>query len=151
MREISNDLMPSTLLRKGLTFAIEEFICKISPTELDGRSITGLTINFKHSDIPNLAKEKEINIYRMVQEIVHNAIKHSKASTLEIDLRTNDQKLILSTQDNGRGFDHHSTIKESAGLGLRSLVSRSDVMDGDFYIETEAGKGTNYTIEIPLK
>jgi len=150
MREISNDLMPSTLLRKGLTYAIEEFIYKFSAPVPGGKSITSMVINFKHRNIPELTKEKAINVYRMVQEIVHNAIKHSKASVLEIELKINDGKIILLTQDNGTGFDYQSAINENRGLGLLSLVSRSDVMEGDLYIESHPGKGTNYTIEIPI-
>lgn len=148
MREISNDLMPSTLLRKGLTFAIEEFIYKFSNSGVSEQ--TGLQINFKHVDIPELPKEKAINIYRMVQEIVHNTIKHAQASLLIIELKRVDDNLILSSVDNGKGFKYQLAIVENKGLGLRSLVSRNDIMAGNFYIDSSPGQGTNYTVEIPI-
>lgn len=148
MREISNDLMPTTLLRKGLTFAIEEFIYKFSKSGISEQ--TSLQINFKHRDIPELPKEKTINIYRMVQEIVHNTIKHAQASILSIELKKNANNLILSSEDNGIGFNYQSAIQENTGLGLRSLVSRNDIMGGNFYIDSSPGKGTIYTIEIPI-
>ncbi len=150
LREISNDLMPNTLLRKGLTFAIEEFINKFSGSLLPGEQATSLKINFKHRDIPELSKEITINLYRIVQEIIHNTIKHSKASILNIELIAIDNKVILSTEDNGTGFNYKVAMIENNGLGLRSLVSRNDIMQGDFYIESQLGKGTIYTVEIPI-
>lgn len=150
LREISNDLMPNTLVRKGLSFAIEEFIYKLGSAALPGDKGTGLNIDFRHKDIPGLPKEKAINIYRIIQEIVHNTIKHSGATQLTIELKAEQGKLILMTRDNGKGFNYRSAVTESTGLGLRSVVSRNDVMKGDIFIESQPGKGTGYTIEIPV-
>jgi len=150
MREISNGLMPTTLIRKGLTFAIEEFIYTFSKIENAKEKISSLQINFKHENIPELPKEKAINIYRMVQEIVHNTIKHAQASVLHIELNMADNNLILVTQDNGIGFNYQAAVNEISGLGLRNLISRNDIMGGNFYIDSASEKGTTYTIEIPI-
>lgn len=150
MREISNDLMPNTLIRKGLVYAIDEFIGKLGNGSTHGETIHGLTISFNHHDIPELPKNMAINIYRIVQEIIHNTIKHANASLLRINLHINDKKLVLLTEDNGTGFDYNDADKASAGFGLRNLVSRTEIMGGDLYIETKKGKGTMYTIEIPV-
>jgi len=144
MREISNNLMPSSLLRKGLVVALDEFVRKMPAS-------TGLQINFKHSNIPELGKEKTINTYRIVQEIVHNTIKHADASLLNIELKMENGKMILLTQDNGKGFDYAFATKENTGLGLRSLLSRTDIMNGNLYIESNKGEGAKYSIEIPVK
>lgn len=149
MREISNDLMPNTLIRKGLVFAIDEFIYKVSNAARPGEPAAGLKIIFKHKAIPELPKEKAINIYRIVQEITHNTIKHAKATFLTLDLAIKDQKIILVSEDNGTGFNYGESNKNSTGLGLRNLVSRTEIMGGDLYIESQKGKGTIYTIEIP--
>lgn len=146
MREISNGLMPTTLIRKGLTFAIEEFIYTFSKMENSG----GLLINFTSQNIPELPKEKAINIYRMVQEIVHNTIKHARATVLNIELKMADTNLILLCEDNGTGFNYELAIRENSGLGLRNLISRNDILGGDFYIDSSPEKGTMYTIEIPI-
>ena len=150
MREISNDLMPNTLIRKGLVFAIDEFIYKISNAVKPGEPLAGLKIIFNHTDIPDLPKDKAINLYRIVQEITHNTIKHAKASFLKINLANKDQKILLVSEDNGTGFNYHESGKNSTGLGLRNLVSRTEIMGGDLYIESQIGKGTIYTIEIPV-
>lgn len=149
MREISNDLMPNTLVRKGLILALEEFIDKVSNIPMpDG--IPALQILFKHQPIDELSKHTAINIYRIVQEITHNTIKHARATILTIDLSSKSNKLFLITEDNGQGFNYRNVSKEYAGLGLRNLLSRTEIMGGDMYIESQEGKGTIYNIEIPL-
>ena len=142
MREISNDLMPSSLIIKGLITATAEFINKLPDS-------TGLKINFTHKDLPPLRKEQEINLYRIIQEIIHNTIKHAKASVLNIDLVADGSGLVLSTEDNGKGFDYIYASRENMGLGLRSLLSRTDVLNGKLYVDSHPGKGTTYSIQIP--
>jgi signal transduction histidine kinase len=143
IRDISNDLMPGTLLRKGVHFAIEEFVDNIVKT-------TALQISFTYSDISEIPQEKAINLYRIVLEIIHNTLKHARATFLNIGMSSSENKLILVTVDNGIGFDYSVEKKENAGLGLRNLLNRTELMNGDIYIESEPGKGTKYQIEIPL-
>lgn len=144
MREISNNLMPNTLIRKGLIKAIEEFI-QVS-AESYKLSIK-LTVE---KDINQLGLDKEINIYRIVQEIVHNTVKHAKASVLAIRIIRENGMLILSTTDNGTGFDFFAQSREHTGLGLRNLQSRAEIMGGEITCVSERGKGTSYVLEIPL-
>jgi signal transduction histidine kinase len=59
--------------------------------------------------------------------------------------------LILSTSDNGTGFDYHAISKSEKGIGLRSLLSRTEMIGGTMYIESAVNKGTKYSFEIPLK
>ncbi len=143
MREISNDLMPSVLLRKGLVAAMKEFIENISKPDT-------LKIHFIDEDIPNLENEKAIHIYRMFQEIVHNTVKYSKASELSIKVTRKDKVLVLSSMDDGIGFDHTDTLKEGSGFGLRNLLSRTEVLNGEMFLDTKPGRGTAYIFEIPM-
>lgn len=142
MREIAANLMPSALLRKGLVVAIEEFIHNIaqSPTH----------ISFRHEHFPEIAQEKSINIYRIVQEVVHNALKHAQAKELSIDLATKNNYILLTVIDDGVGFDYAHRLKENSGLGLRNLKSRAEIMGGNFHIDSKPAKGTKYLFEIPL-
>jgi signal transduction histidine kinase len=86
----------------------------------------------------------------MIQEIIHNTLKHAKASELKIELKCSKQTLIILTEDNGRGFDYVRQSVENKGLGLRNLLSRTEVLGGDMYIDSKQNKGTKYTFEIPL-
>ncbi|WEK36552.1 MAG: sensor histidine kinase [Candidatus Pseudobacter hemicellulosilyticus] len=143
LREISNNLMPNTLIRKGLQRAISEFIDH-------AQQASGLQIRFVCEKPPQLPQQKEINCYRIIQEIVHNTIKHAKASVLLIRLVTEGNRLLLMTADNGKGFDYFSKVRDNPGLGLRNLQSRAEVMGAELSCQSEPGKGTMYTIEIPI-
>jgi signal transduction histidine kinase len=143
LREISNDLMPNTLLRKGLKNAIVEFIDSSQDTYK-------LPVKFICEQDLQLEQDKEINLYRIVQEITHNTLKHAKASMLIIKISIQDDRLFLMTADNGTGFDYFSKIRDNSGLGLRNLQSRTEVMGGEFNCISTPEKGTAYTIEIPL-
>ncbi len=143
LREISNDLMPNTLLRKGLKNAIIEFVD-------NSQDSYKLPIKFICEQEMQLAQDKEINLYRIVQEITHNTLKHAKASMLIIKISVQDNRLFLMTADNGVGFDYFSKIRDNSGLGLRNLQSRTEVMGGEFTCISTPEKGTAYTIEIPV-
>jgi two-component system, NarL family, sensor kinase len=144
LREISNNLLPNTLVRKGLQRAIEEF------TE-NTQEAHKVQIKFICEQPLQLEQQMEINLYRVVQEIVHNTVKHAKADWLIIKLSIDNDRLFLMTSDNGVGFDFFSNSRDNSGLGLRNLQSRAEVMGGELSCSSESGKGTTYTIEIPLK
>ncbi len=143
MREISNNLMPNTLVRKGLVKAIEEFVQSNTDTYK-------LSVKLIVDEEFQLDLDKEINIYRIVQEIVHNTVKHARASMLAIRISRENNLFVLSTTDNGMGFDFFAHSKEHSGLGLRNLQSRAEIMGGEITCMSEKGKGTSYILEIPL-
>jgi two-component system, NarL family, sensor kinase len=143
MREISTDMMPNTLLRKGLVAAILEFIDNIpKPASLE--------ILFVYSEIPELPQDKSIHLYRIAQEIIHNTIKHAGASSLKIEIKITGTLLVLLSADNGTGFDYNLQSRENDGLGLRNLFSRTEMLAGKLFVESTPGKGTSYIFEIPL-
>ena len=115
--------MPNTLVRKGLQKAINEFI-------ENNRNTYGLEIRFICEQELHLNQHKEVNIYRIIQEILHNTIKHAQASLLIIKIVTEGDRLLLMTADNGKGFDYFAKVKDNPGLGLRNLQSRTEVMGG---------------------
>jgi signal transduction histidine kinase len=143
VREIANDLMPEALLRKGLVTALEESSDNVFAK-------TGLRVRFRHENIPPLPLDKAINIYRIIQELIHNTVKHAAASTLSIELKMTGRMLLLITKDDGCGFDYHSGQRDFAGIGIRSLLSRTDILKGAMYLDSKAGSGTRYTFEIPV-
>lgn len=141
IRDICNQLMPQVLIRKGLIMAISEFI-----NDIDGR--TPIKMTFTHDDVkvPSLA---EVHLYRLIQEIINNAVKHSRASALQISLTEKEERVVLSINDDGRGFEPQRMLRESGGWGLKNILSRVDILRGDIYLASKPGKGTTYTIEIP--
>jgi signal transduction histidine kinase len=143
MREISYNLLPSSLERKGLMEAVKEFI-----GHLNGTAPVRIQLHcWKEIVIP---KEKEIHVFRMVQEIIHNTIKHSGARHLHIGISHESNRLLVMTKDDGQGFDPEKVRETSGGLGLRSLESRAEILRGTLSIESKPQEGTRYYIEIPL-
>jgi len=142
MREISFDLMPTSLTRKGLAAALNEFIEYCSKSSF-------LKINFQFTEI-KLAQLQAINLYRIVQEIIHNTIKHAEASDLFIELRQEKGKIILATRDNGKGFNYDEKSSEAKGLGLQNLLRRTEIIGGKMFFESRKGKGTTYIFEVPI-
>jgi signal transduction histidine kinase len=143
MRQISYDLLPNTLELKGLTEAVRDFIGHIGYRK-------GINIQLyvvKDIEVP---KEKEIHIFRMIQEIIHNAIKHADAKNLQIGLSVEDNNLLLLAKDDGKGFDVELEKERSRGLGLKSLESRCEILNGLLSLESKPGFGTNYFVKIPM-
>jgi signal transduction histidine kinase len=143
IRAISNDLMPLTLLRKGIVIATTDFINKL-PRELE------LKITFSSDPLPELSKDQAINLFRIIQEIIHNTLKHAKATNLKISLHYQSKIISLITEDNGMGFNQKIANKENSGLGLRNILSRTEVLHGEMFINSNQGEGTKYVINIPV-
>ena len=143
MRAIANNLMPSALHRKGLVTAVQEFISKVEDTG-------GLLIHFTSPENLVLPEEKSINIYRSIQEVVHNCLKHGKAKNLEISFEQKNGQLRILCRDDGTGFDYAKMSRESTGMGLRSLKNRTEIIGGTMVVESKPGKGTAFLFEIPI-
>ncbi|QEC65998.1 sensor histidine kinase [Panacibacter ginsenosidivorans] len=143
IKEISYNLLPNTLARNGLIHAVEEFIDKVN-------GMYTLNIRFVCEGKIELSKEKEINIYRIFQETIHNTIKHAKAKTLVMELKKQENVLLLTIIDDGVGFNYEERSKNGAGLGLLNLQSRAEVLNAKFIIDSERDKGTKYFFEIPI-
>lgn len=141
-REISYDLLPNTLVRKGFIKATEEFIHKI-------KTLQPLQIIFTADEF-SLAPSKEINLYRIVQEIIQNTIKHSRATTLQIQVTYKEKAIFLQTKDNGVGFNYNEKSLEAKGVGLLSLQSRAQILGGQLIVITQPGAGTVFQLEISL-
>jgi two-component system, NarL family, sensor kinase len=143
MKEISTNLLPNTLVRKGLEAAVNEFIEKMS-------EVHPLKISFKSEGKYDLNQDQEINIYRIIQEITHNTIKHSGANLLIIKLKMIQNKLMLITSDNGAGFDIDNEMHLNTGLGLLNLRSRAEVLGANLSYTSDKGTGTSYIFEVPM-
>jgi len=138
IREISYNLRPYQLDRLGLTKAIQSII-----TRVEGAS----HIRFESDIAPidNLfPKEHEINIYRIVQEGINNALKHAQASKIYVKVEKGNDTVTISIKDDGRGFDAAKTFSnvETQGFGLRGISERVRILGGKFSIASSVKSGT---------
>lgn len=137
MRSISYNLLPVTLERKGLFEALREFIEYSS-----AKSKLPIQLFLKHQvEVP---KEKEIHIFRILQEIIHNSIKHAQAKNLYIGFGYEEERIVIFAKDDGIGFDVAKIKETSGGLGLKSIESRADILNCLVLIESSPGKGTTW-------
>jgi len=144
IRSISNDIMPAPLmLHNGIVLALSEFINTVNHGPK-------LEIIFNYDDIPEIPASRCIHIFRILQEIIHNTLKHAQADTLKIELVHEKEKLIILTADNGRGFDTTNTLQYGKGFGLRNLENRVTLLGGELQIRSLAGEGTSFHISLPM-
>ena len=141
IRDLSHTLVSSILLKFGLAYAIKDMAEKYSNSQLE---ILCETQNIQRYD-----QDFEIKLHNIIQELINNTLKHSEATTASILLVENDEKLLLSIKDNGKGFDKLQVPKKD-GLGINQIDARIHIMKGKFDIKSENNKGTLVTIELPV-
>ncbi len=133
VRRISRALMPPSLEKLGLAIAVEELVDWVNKSGM-------IKVDYWCSRIVRrLDNKKELAVFRIIQELLNNAIKHSNASNVSVKMRFSLSGFAVSISDNGKGFDAE-LIK--TGLGLKSLESRTQILNAKMQINSAPGKGT---------
>ncbi len=145
LRGISHSMVPPSILNKNLKQAIEEFIGRMNN---DGS--IAITIDWINADGLELDKTTTLMLYRSMQEIITNVFRHSRATSVHIELVNHNTHLTLMIYDDGVGFDKEKLLKTGKGLGLKNIQSRVAYIGGSLQIDTMPLKGVTYTIELPL-
>jgi signal transduction histidine kinase len=140
VRSVSHNMMPNALLKTGLAGAVREFLNRLG----GGRLKIELEI---HGLTERLESTTEAILFRVLQEIVNNIIKHADASVVNIQLSREGNEISLIVEDNGKGFD---TSAESEGIGLKNIRSRVEYLGGTVHFDSRPGHGTTISVEVPL-
>ncbi|MEN8224097.1 MAG: ATP-binding protein [Bacteroidota bacterium] len=144
MRKISHNMMPGLLSKLGLCEALEDLFDTLNESKgLDAR----LEVLGPKNRLP---ENQEIMIYRVVQEMVNNTLKHAQADKVDLTLVIHPDELDLSYSDNGKGFDIKEIIRKKT-MGVQSIRSRVKFLDGIINIKSSPGNGSVYRISIPLE
>lgn len=143
-RHISHQMMPRTLLESGLVPALDDMLQKTL-------ALTDIKFRFEYFAIERLrfAKNIEVGLYRICQELVNNIIKHSGATEVDIQLYKTKTHLVLHVEDNGKGFQA-TTGAEKRGIGLSNIFSRASAVNGEVSYEEGRPSGTVANIRVPL-
>lgn len=141
VRSISHNLVPGLLMHQSLPAAAQAF-CELIRKGYNLHVELLAYGSFTRMDI-----EWNYAVYRMIQELVHNVIKHAQATEVLIQLTLHDDKLHLTVEDNGIGFIAGKSIM---GLGLQSLRERVEKMQGQLLFSSKPSEGTTVEIEIPV-
>ncbi|MFC2038396.1 histidine kinase [Chloroflexota bacterium] len=146
MRKLTLDLRPSTLDDLGLVAAVNAHL----EMHLGEHQIQ---VKFNHNDyVEKLDSSLEIAIFRIIQEAVHNVIKHANASRIDIDLVSKDGKIKVNIEDNGQGFDIDTIYASKVGIqswGILGIKERAELLNGKFSIFSTPGNGTRLEVELP--
>jgi len=144
LKEISNRLSPHVLTNFGLYRAIRSFIGKLRIPDQP-------QIHFRSNlEDRRFSFNLEVVLYRIVCELISNALKHSKSKNIHIGLVASEHYLDLKYIDDGIGFDPSVLEREHAGLGLSSIRSRIKSLGGSCHIDTEPGKGVRITTRVRI-
>ncbi len=143
LRRVAHNMMPEMLTKFGLDEALKEYCTTINTTKL-------LIVRYQSLGmVTRLDKSTEIIIYRIIQELLNNILKHAAATTAIVQLIKEDGRFSIIVEDNGKGFDS-ALLKDNKGTGLTSIQSRVDYLKGQLDIHSEAGKGTLVNIEFNI-
>lgn len=143
LREISHNMMPSSLINTGLVPAIRELALRLNSSELLQMEVVedGITERIKH--------EIEINLYRIIQELITNIVKYANATEIQIQIIKENEVLTMMLEDNGVGFDKEILLS-STGNGWYNIQSRTRLLNGQIEIDSQIGNGTVVTLSIPV-
>jgi signal transduction histidine kinase len=140
LHDLSYELHPTRLRALGLVAALEHLCAEWSRT--------GIAIAFTHEDGPStFSPDLTLCLFRVAQEGLQNAIKHSNATQLSMHLAEDPDGLVLTITDNGNGFDVDAAWGQ--GVGLISMAERLAAIGGSFDISSTPGTGTRLTASVP--
>ena len=144
-RRISHDLLPPMLENFGLTAALKELCEGISKSNT-------LSISFEVLKNEHRIQRKivALNIYRVIQELISNSIKHGQANQIELTIDLTEKAINITYQDNGKGFEI-SNIESQKGLGMKNIESRINMVNAEINLDSAPGKGMKANIHLNLQ
>jgi two-component system NarL family sensor kinase len=143
LRKVAHNMMPEVLMKVGLVEALKDFCSNISSGKL-------LKVNFMTFGMEKrLGTSTEIMIYRIIQELINNIIKHAKATEAIVQFNREGDRLSIAIEDNGLGFDTQEA-EEKRSMGLTTVKSRVNYLNGKLVIDSRKDVGTTVMIELLL-
>lgn len=143
LRRVAHNLMPDLLNRYGLEEALQDYAVRMSNDQLD------IDVQFLHYN-NQLTKEEQLLVYRVIQELVNNSIKHADPKQIIIQIVEEAERYSITVEDDGKGFDIDQ-VKGNHSAGLHNIQSRIDFLKGKFNIQSEKEVGTSVEIIFPKK
>ncbi len=144
MRRVAHNMMPEALVRFGIDVALRDFCNEIDQTNV-------IQINYQSIGMETKSVIEEsvsIAIYRIVQELVNNSIKHAQARQMIVQLTHDVKTITLTVEDDGKGFDTH-VLDQAGGIGWKNIKSRVAFLKGAIHLRSESS-GTSVLIEFPV-
>jgi signal transduction histidine kinase len=144
MRRVAHNMMPEALVKFGLDTALKDFCNEISKS--GALQVAYQSIGMENENLPQTTA---ITIYRIVQELINNSIKHSAAANSIVQITKAANNISLTVEDDGKGFDA-AILDRSKGIGWSNIKHRIDFLNGKLDIHSGPGNGTSVLVEITL-
>jgi two-component system sensor histidine kinase DegS len=144
IRGVINSITPAMFSVHGLVPTVQQELKQF-------REETGCEVDFRLSTWPNLSKQVEFAIYRIIHEAVNNVRKHAKSPQLKVEMGQKKKRLVIRVKDSGIGFnpDKLKSSSSNRSMGLLSMRRRAELLGGTFKINSSLGKGTEILVDIP--
>lgn len=140
---ISENLLPSKLKDFDLSVCLRSLCTSIEHS-------THIPVHYESHGIKfKMGQSQKVNFYRIAQEALNNAIKHSRASAISIQLSEESECMRLTIEDNGKGIHSRNALSFSGQNGLINMRDRAEIMGGKFSIESDTQRGTMIIVEVP--
>lgn len=144
VRSVAHAKNSGVIAKQGLLKAVQHMADKVS-------SSNTIQIDVIDHGLDNrLENSLELTLFRVIQELITNVIKHAEASEATIHLTNHEDSINIMVEDNGKGFNPKHITKTNKGMGISSIDKRVEHLDGTLTIESEKNKGTTVIIDIPL-
>ena len=144
MRRVAHNMMPEVLVRYGLDAALKDYATEINKTGIIKVIYQSMDIEDKEID-----QTTAITVYRIIQELLNNVIKHAQATEVLVQVFRQMSKLVINVEDNGKGFDVKLS-EEKGGMGWKNIRSRVEMLKGSIDIHSAPGKGTSVNLELNI-
>lgn len=141
LRQLSHSLNTNYIREIGFTGAVRQLLDNLSRTRQFQTAIDGIAVD------THINEEKAIILFRIVQEVVNNIVRHANATDIKVLIVEIDNGFKVSISDNGIGFDT-DLLKEQAGLGIRNMMERAKMIDAEIEIESTPGRGSTVILKV---
>ncbi|GAB2826138.1 hypothetical protein GCM10027043_29630 [Ferruginibacter profundus] len=142
MRRVAHNMMPEALVKFGLDTALKDFCTDINNSG-------ALQVSYQSIGLENVMIDQTvaITIYRIVQELINNTMKHAAAKTALVQVSKTNNQLTVTVEDDGKGFDT-AILNRSGGIGWSNIQNRVEFLKGNLDVQSGKEKGTSVHIEI---
>ena len=141
MRRVAHNMMPEALVKFGLDTALNDFCNDINQSG-------AIQVNYQSFDLADASIDQttSITIYRIIQELINNSIRHAAAKKVVVQVTKTSDQLAVTVEDDGKGFDT-TILNQAKGIGWTNIQHRVDFLQGKLDINSQIGKGTSVYIE----
>jgi signal transduction histidine kinase len=145
LRRVAHSMMPEVLIKYGLDAALRDYCTFINTSGV-------IKVIYQSHGLENIGNNQTVNvtIYRVIQELLNNIVKHASATTAVVEINKEEQKVVITVDDDGKGIDKNA-LQKGNGIGWANITNRLNYLKARVDIQTEAGKGTSVNIDFDIE